>query len=122
MGTALGGGGSGTPFNLGGSGTPPTFNPYWQAIFPLWREAPEKKFGPFKSTQNPFWGTFEWSNVKIFFGAPRQSCKKTLFILILGEGGQKWGFGHFWREAPKKKFIRQFWSEKLGFGIYGKEA
>ena len=80
MGTALGaGGGPVPPFNLGGGGVWDThsFNPYWQAIFPLWREAPESFLGPFKSTQNPFWGTFELSNVKIFFSPPRQSDENT---------------------------------------------
>ena len=108
MGTALGVGVVWDPLQPRGgggwSGTPPTFNPYWQGIFPLWREAPEFFFGPFKSTPNPFWGTFELSNVKIFFGAPRQSRKKTLFIVLWGKGGQKLVFGHFWREVPKKNF------------------
>ena len=61
LGPALGG--WDPPFHLGGSGTPPTFSPYCQVIY---IEAPSARncFGPSKTRQNSFWGTFELSDVK----------------------------------------------------------
>ena len=111
MGTALGG---------GWSGTPPTFNLFGKAFFTVARSARKIFLGPFKSPENPFWGTSELSDVKIFFGAPRQSGTKTLFILILGKRGQNLVFGHFWREAPKEKFFENFGPKSLDFGSMGR--
>ena len=88
MGTPQGwGGGLGPPLQRrvgGGSLGHPLPSTFLVRQFSLWREAPEIFFGPFKSTQNPLWGTFEWSNVKIFFGALRQTCKKTLIYGPMG--------------------------------------
>ena len=57
---------------------------------------------------------------KIFFGAPRQSGKKTLFIVILGQGGQNLVFRHFGREAPKEKVLDNFGSKNMDFGSMGR--
>ena len=90
------------PFNLGGgSGTPPTFNLSGKAIFTVARSARKNFLGPFKSTQNSYWGTFELSHVKIFFGTPRQSCKKTF-------GVQEVKNCTFGREATKENYSENF--------------
>ena len=81
MGTALAGGlVRDTPFNLGGGGLghPLPSNLIVKPFSHCGAKRPKLFFGFFKSTQNPFRGTFELSNVKIFFDAHRKSGKNTL--------------------------------------------
>ena len=84
---------------------PSYLQPLLASHFSLWCEAPEKKLALSNQPKIHFWSTFELSHVKIFFGASRQSSKKTLLMVIWGKGVQKLIFMHFWREAPKEKIL-----------------
>ena len=87
MGTALGGGlVRDTPFNLGGGGLghPLPSTLIGKPFSHCGAKRLKLFFGPFKSTQNPFWGTFELSNCKIFFDAHRQSGENTLVYGPMG--------------------------------------
>ena len=57
---------------------------------------------------------------KTFFGALRQSGKKTLFMVSWDIGGQKLVFKHFWREVPKENFCDTFGPKNLDFGSMGR--
>ena len=126
MGTALGGGVVwDPPFNLGGGGGlgHPLPSTFLVRQFSLWREAPESFFWALSNQPKTHFGALlSCLMSKNFFGAPRQSGKRTLFIVILGKGGSKMGIWALLARSAEGKFFRQFWSEKLGFWIYGKEA
>ena len=93
MGTALGRG-SGTPLSTkggGGLGHPLPSTLIGKAFFTLARSARKKIWGPFKSTKNPFWGTFELSDVSFFSSALRARVVKRYYLKSFGVKGVKVG-------------------------------
>ena len=104
----------------GGVWDTPYLQPLLASLFPTLARSALNFFGPFKSTQNPFWGTFELSNVKVFFGAPRQSGNKTLFMVIWGDGGSKIGIDTLWARSAEGKNFDNFGLKNMDFGSMGR--